>query len=295
MTDISQTPALAPGGGRTMERVRLLLRSRSGLTGLIIVVLLAGLSLVSAFGLLPFDPLAQDPPSRLQPPSAVHWFGTDQFGRDVFSRVAAGVANSALISVVAVAFATVVGTVCGLIAGFYRGFSDGAITAVTNVLFAFPPLLLALSLASVFERNWFTIAVAIAIVYVPIFIRVTRGPVLSLREVEYVKAAKSTGQSRMATMFRHVLPNITSIIIVQVTLSLSWAVLTEASLSFLGLGTPPPAPSLGSMIFEARTLVTIAPWTMIAPGVIVVLLVVGLNLLGDGLRDSLDPRNRGKR
>ncbi|PVE98451.1 ABC transporter permease [Microbacterium sp. TPD7012] len=295
MTDISQTPALAPGGGRTMERVRLLLRSRSGLTGLIIVVLLGVLSIVSAFGLLPFDPLAQDPPSRLQPPSGVHWFGTDQFGRDVFSRVAAGVANSALISLVAVAFATVVGTVCGLVAGFYRGFSDGAITAVTNVLFAFPPLLLALSLASVFERNWFTIAVAIAIVYVPIFIRVTRGPVLSLREVEYVKAAKSTGQSRMATMFRHVLPNITSIIIVQVTLSLSWAVLTEASLSFLGLGTPPPAPSLGSMIFEARTLVTIAPWTMIAPGVIVVLLVVGLNLLGDGLRDSLDPRNRGKR
>ena len=295
MTDISQTSALAPGGGRTMERVRLLLRSRSGLAGLIIVVLLAVLSLVSAFGLLPFDPLAQDPPSRLQPPSAVHWFGTDQFGRDVFSRVAAGVANSALISVVAVAFATVVGTVCGLIAGFYRGISDGAITAVTNVLFAFPPLLLALSLASVFDRNWFTIAVAIAIVYVPIFIRVTRGPVLSLREVEYVKAAKSTGQSRMATMFRHVLPNIASIIIVQVTLSLSWAVLTEASLSFLGLGTPPPAPSLGSMIFEARTLVTIAPWTMIAPGVIVVLLVVGLNLLGDGLRDSLDPRNRGKR
>ncbi|MGS0562377.1 ABC transporter permease [Microbacterium aurugineum] len=295
MTDISQTPTLAPGGGRSMERVRLLLRSRSGLTGLIIVALLAVLSLVSAFGLLPFDPLAQDPPSRLQPPSAVHWFGTDQFGRDVFSRVAAGVANSALISVVAVAFATVVGTVCGLIAGFYRGISDGAITAVTNVLFAFPPLLLALSLASVFDRNWFTIAVAIAIVYVPIFIRVTRGPVLSLREVEYVKAAKSTGQSRMATMFRHVLPNITSIIIVQVTLSLSWAVLTEASLSFLGLGTPPPAPSLGSMIFEARTLVTIAPWTMIAPGVIVVLLVVGLNLLGDGLRDSLDPRNRGKR
>ncbi|WP_223622714.1 ABC transporter permease [Microbacterium sp. EST19A] len=295
MTDISQTPALAPGGGRTMERVRLLLRSRSGLTGLIIVVLLALLSIVSAFGVLPFDPLAQDPPSRLQPPSAVHWFGTDQFGRDVFSRVAAGVANSALISLVAVAFATIVGTVCGLIAGFYRGFSDGAITAVTNVLFAFPPLLLALSLASVFERNWFTIAVAIAIVYVPIFIRVTRGPVLSLREVEYVKAAKSTGQSRMATMFRHVLPNITSIIIVQVTLSLSWAVLTEASLSFLGLGTPPPAPSLGSMIFEARTLLTIAPWTMIAPGVVVVLLVVGLNLLGDGLRDSLDPRNRGKR
>ncbi len=295
MTDITQTATLAPGGGRTLERVRLLVRSRSGLTGLIIITLLGILSLLSAFGLLPYDPIAQDPPSRLQPPSTVHWFGTDQFGRDVFSRVASGVANSALIALVAVAFATVVGTLCGLIAGFYRGVSDGLISGVTNVLFAFPPLLLALSLASVFERNWFTIAVAIAVVYVPIFIRVTRGPVLSLREIEYVKAATSTGQSRAMIMFRHVLPNISSIIIVQVTLSLSWAVLTEASLSFLGLGTPPPAASLGSMIFEARTLVSIAPWTMIAPGIIVVLLVVGLNLLGDGLRDALDPRNRGKK
>lgn len=295
MTDITQSAALAPGGGRTMERVRLLLRSRSGLIGLILIIVLGVLSLLSAFGLLPYDPIAQDPPSRLQPPSAAHWFGTDQFGRDVFSRVAAGVANSALISLVAVAVATVVGTLCGVVAGFYRGISDGVISGVTNVLFAFPPLLLALSLASVFERNWFTIAVAIAIVYVPIFIRVTRGPVLSLREIEYVKAATSTGQSRAMVMFRHVLPNITSIIIVQVTLSLSWAVLTEASLSFLGLGTPPPAPSLGSMIFEARTLIGIAPWTMFAPGIVVVLLVVGLNLLGDGLRDALDPRNRGKK
>ena len=295
MTDITQSATLAPGGGRTMERVRLLLRSRSGLAGLIIIVVLGVLALLSAFGLLPYDPIAQDPPSRLQPPSAAHWFGTDQFGRDVFSRVAAGVANSALIALVAVAFATVVGSLCGVVAGFYRGVSDGVISGLTNVLFAFPPLLLALSLASVFDRNWFTIAVAIAIVYVPIFIRVTRGPVLSLREIEYVKAATSTGQGRSAVMFRHVLPNMTSIIIVQVTLSLSWAVLTEASLSFLGLGTPPPAPSLGSMIFEARTLIGIAPWTMFAPGAVVVLLVVGLNLLGDGLRDALDPRNRGKK
>lgn len=278
-----------------MQRVRALFRSRSGLTGIILIAMLGLLSVFSAFGWLPYDPIAQDPPSRLQPPSATHLFGTDQFGRDVFSRVAAGVANSALIAVVAVAFATVIGTLFGVIAGFYRGISDGVISGVTNVLFAFPPLLLALSLASVFNRNWFTIAVAIAIVYVPIFIRVTRGPVLSLREIEYVKAATSTGQSRARVMFRHVLPNITSIIIVQVTLSLSWAVLTEASLSFLGLGTPPPAASLGSMIFDARTLVSIAPWTMIAPGVVVVLLVVGLNLLGDGLRDALDPRNKGKK
>ncbi len=295
MSDMSQTVTLPPGGGRTAERVRLLLRTRSGLTGLILITVLTLLSFFSAFGWLPFDAISQDPPSRLQSPSGTHWFGTDQFGRDVFARVAAGVANSALIAVVAVTFATIVGTLAGVVAGFYRGISDGVISGVTNVLFAFPPLLLALTLASVFNRNWFTIAVAIAIVYVPIFIRVTRGPVLSLREIEYVKAATSTGQSRMRIMFRHVLPNITSIVIVQVTLSLSWAVLTEAALSFLGLGTPPPAPSLGSMIFEARTLVSIAPWTMIAPGIVIVLLVVGLNLLGDGLRDALDPRNRGKK
>lgn len=295
MTDITQTAEVAPAGGRTFERVRLLLSSRSGLIGLIIVVAMTLLSLASAFGLLPYDPIAQDPPARLLPPSTEHWFGTDQFGRDVFSRVAAGLANSLLISVVAVAFATVIGTFAGSVAGFYRGVSDGVISGVTNVLFAFPPLLLALSLASVFQRNWFTIAIAIAIVYVPIFIRVTRGPVLSLREIEFVKAATSSGQRRSAILTRHVLPNITSIIIVQITLSLSWAVLTEASLSFLGLGTPPPAPSLGSMIYDARTLVTIAPWTMIAPGVVMVLLVVGLNLLGDGLRDALDPKNRGKK
>ena len=292
MTVIETVP-LSPESGIPAHRFRILLRSPSGLGGLIIITALAVLSLLSFVSLLPYDPVAQYPPSRLLPPSFEHFFGTDQFGRDVFSRVAAGVANSALIAVVAVAFATVVGTFAGLVAGFFRGFSDAIIGGLTNVLFAFPPLLLALSLASVFDRNWFTIAVAIAVVYVPIFIRVTRGPVLSLREIEFVKAATSTGQSRTGVMLRHVLPNITSIIIIQVTLSLSWAVLTEASLSFLGLGAPPPTPSLGSMIFEARTLVYVAPWTMLAPGVIVVLLVVGLNLLGDGLRDTLDPRNRG--
>ncbi|MGA4506361.1 ABC transporter permease [Propionibacteriaceae bacterium G1746] len=284
-----------PVGGATRERLSLLLRSPSGMVGMVLITVLVLLSLAAAFGLVPHDPLAQNPPERLQGPSSAHLFGTDQFGRDVFSRVASGVANSMLIAVVAVAFAAVVGTLAGVVAGFYRGAPDGVISGITNVLFAFPPLLLALALASVFTRNWFTIAVAIAIVYVPIFIRVTRGPVLSLREVEYVRAAVSTGQSRAMVMLRHVLPNITSIVIVQVTLSLSWAVLTEASLSFLGLGSPPPAPSLGSMIFEARTLVSIAPWTMLFPGLVVVALVVGLNLLGDGLRDALDPRNRGSK
>jgi peptide/nickel transport system permease protein len=271
------------------------LRSRPAVTGLVILAILLVLALLSALGLLPHDAIAQEPTARLQSPSGNHLLGTDQFGRDIFARVAAGVANSTLVAVVAVTFASVVGTLAGLVAGFYRGVSDGVIGGITNILLAFPPLLLALSLASVLARNWFTVAVAIAIVYVPIFIRVTRGPVLSLREIEYVKAAVSTGQSRWMVMIRHVLPNITSIVVIQVALSLSWAVLTEASLSFLGLGTPPPAPSLGSMILDARTLVYVAPWTMIGPGVAIVLFVVGLNLFGDGLRDTLDPRTRGSR
>ncbi|MCR6493012.1 ABC transporter permease [Cellulomonas sp. P24] len=293
MSELTELPVTAPGAAR--RPLAAVLRSRSGLAGIVLTGLLLVVGILSLTGALPYDATAQNPAHRLAAPSASHWFGTDQFGRDVFARVAAGVANSSLIAVVAVTFATIVGTAGGLIGGFFRRLPDALISGLTNILFAFPPLLLALSLASVFTRTWFTVAVAIAVVYVPIFVRVTRGPVLSLREVEFVRAATSTGESRIAVMLRHVLPNLTSILVVQIALSLSWAVLTEASLSFLGLGTPPPAPSLGSMIFESRTLVSIAPWTMIAPGVVVVLLVVGLNLLGDGLRDVLDPRNRGTR
>ena len=292
MTASTPTPARAPLGGRGFRR---LLSRPAGLAGVIILLILgvvAGLSVTQLMGL---DPLAQDAPSRLLPPSMDHLMGTDQFGRDVFARVASGLANSALISMCAVAFAAVIGTLSGVVAGYARGWVDLIIGGGTNVLFAFPPLLLALTLASVLDRTWFTVAIAIGVVYVPIFVRVTRGPVLSLREVEFVRAARSTGMSASGIMFRHVMPNVTSIIIVQIALSLSWAVLTEASLSFLGIGAPPPAPSLGSMIFEARTLVTIAPWTLFAPGMVIVLLVVGLNLLGDGLRDTFDPRMRGQR
>lgn len=272
-----------------------LFRNPSGAAGCVVLLLLLVLAVVSVLGLLPFDPAVQDRTARLQAPDASHWFGTDQFGRDIFSRVASGVANSAVVALVAVAVATVVGTIAGVVAGFLRGVTDIAIGGVTNVLFAFPPLLLALTLASVFQRNWFTVAIAIAVVYTPIFVRVTRGPVLTLREVDYVSAARATGMRASSIMLRHVLPNITGILIVQITLSLSWAVLTEASLSFLGLGTPPPAASLGSMIFDARTLVSVAPWTLFAPGIVLILLVVGLNLLGDGLRDALDPTGRRSR
>jgi peptide/nickel transport system permease protein len=281
-----------PGTGKAGKVVRRLLASPSGLVGAILAAIVVLLVIASVFHLFG-DPIAQDAAVSLQGPTLAHPFGTDRFGRDMLARCAAGLANSLLVSIVAVAFATVIGTAGGLVAGFFRKAPDRVIGSLTNILFAFPPLLLALALASAFQRTWFTIAVAIGVVYVPIFVRVTRGPVLSLRETDFVRAATVLGMSRTRVLLGHVLPNISSIIIVQVTLSLSWAVLTEASLSFLGLGTPPPAPSLGSMVFDASTLVYIAPWTMIAPGAVLVIFVVGLNLLGDGLRDALDPKNRG--
>jgi peptide/nickel transport system permease protein len=294
MTAIAtDAPVAVPPGRRGL--LRRTLASRSGLVGAVLVALVVLAALAAATAALPFDAITQNPADRLQGPSGTHWFGTDQFGRDVFARSAAGAANSLLIAVVAVAIATVVGTVAGVLAGFFGGWSGRSILGVTNVLFAFPPLLLALALASAFERTWLTVAIAIAIVYTPIFVRVTRGPVLSLREADFVRAATVLGFSPLRTLARHVLPNIAPIVIVQITLSLSWAVLTEASLSFLGLGTPPPAPSLGSMVLEARVLVNVAWWTMAAPGAVIVALVVGLNLLGDGVRDALDPKNGDRR
>lgn len=267
---------------------RRLLRSIPGVIGLVLMAIVVVLSVLAWLHLTPYDPIAQDAPARLQGPSLAHPFGTDQFGRDVFSRVAGGLANSVLIAAVAVAISAVVGTAMGVIAGYFRGIWDAISAAVANVLFAFPSLLLALTLVAVLDRNWFTVALAIAVVYVPIFYRVARGPVLSLREREFVQAAVSTGQNPWATMAVHVLPNIGSLVIVQTALSLSWGVLTEAALSYLGLGTPPPAPSLGSMIFEAQNVVFVAPWTLLAPGVMVVVLVAALNLLGDGLTDAFD-------
>lgn len=291
MTIEVAAPTLASVTERTRASAwRRMAHSRSGLVGLLLTAIVAMAAVAAVLGLTPHDPIAQAPIDRLQGPSPTYWFGTDQFGRDIFSRSVAGVANSLTVAIVAVFLAGVIGTLAGVSAGFFEGRVRAPILAITNVLFAFPPLLLALALASAFARTWFTIAVAIAIVYIPIFVRVTRGPVLSLRESDFVKAARVLGFPTSRILLRHVLPNILPIIIVQVTLSMSWAVLTEASLSFLGLGTPPPAPSLGSMVLDARTLVDLAWWTMAAPGAMIVTFVVGLNLLGDGLRDALDPR-----
>lgn len=291
MTDMAITPVASVAPSHVRVPVwRRVLRSRNGLVGAILTGIVVVAAVAALMGLTPYDPVSQRPADRFQPPGAGYLLGTDQFGRDILSRVMAGAGTSLLVAVAAVAIASVVGTAAGVAAGYFGPPVSPPVLGIANVLFAFPPLLLALALASALTRNWFTVGVAIAIVYVPIFIRVARGPVLSLRDADFIRASRVLGFGTPRILFRHVLPNIAPIIIVQVTLALSWAVLTEASLSFLGLGTPPPTPALGSMVLDAKQMVGSYWWTMLAPGAMIVVFVVGLNLLGDGLRDALDPR-----
>lgn len=264
-------------------------RSRNGRVGLIITSMLVLLGLLAWIGVTPHDPIAQVPADRFQPPSGRYLSGTDQFGRDIASRTMGGILVSLRVAVLAVAIAASIGSIAGITSGFLGGWTDRITGRLTDMLFAFPAILLALVIVTALGSGWVNTAAAIAVVYTPIFIRVARGPVLSVREMDYIKAGVVLGFGRFRLLRRHVLPNVAAPIIVQTALALSWAILTESSLSFLGLGTQPPDPSLGRMISEARTLSSQAPWMLITPSIIVVAAVVGLNLLGDGLRDALDP------
>jgi peptide/nickel transport system permease protein len=277
--------AATPTGGRRLRG----LWNRNGRVGLVVVGLLVVLAALAAVGITPYEPTAQHPPDRFTAPSTGYWLGSDQFGRDVLSRVMAGVYASLRVAVLAVAVATAAGGLAGIAAGFAGGWLDRIVGRVTDVLFAFPAILLALAIIAALGRGWLNTAVAIAIVYTPIFVRVARGPVLSVRESDYIKAGRVLGYSPPRLLFRHVLPNVAAPIIVQVALALSWGILTESSLSFLGLGTQPPDPSLGLMVSEARTLASRGWWLLAFPSIVIVVAVIGLNLLGDGLRDVLDP------
>jgi peptide/nickel transport system permease protein len=284
-TQVAESAPVAAGRGR----LRRLWSSPAGIVGLVIVTVLVIISILAALGLTPYPPLEQDPANRFAPPSTSHWMGTDQFGRDVFSRVMEGVLASLRISAFAVAIAASIGSAAGIAAGFFGRWTDRAIGMITNIMFAFPAILLALAVVTALGRGWFNTVIAIAVVYTPIFVRVARGPVLSVRELDFVKAGRVLGFSRSRLLSRHVLPNVTAPIVVQIALALSWAILTESALSFLGLGTQPPDPSLGLMVSEARTLVSRGWWLMAAPASAIVAAVIGLNLLGDGLRDAFDP------
>ncbi|EHS51209.1 ABC-type transporter, integral membrane subunit [Rhizobium sp. PDO1-076] len=265
------------------------------LNGLIGGVLVAILLTVAAIGLIwtPYDPMKLSFTARLAAPSAAHWLGTDEFGRDVASRLMIGARASVWIGCLTVGFATIVGTLIGMISGYARGWIDGVIMAINNALLAFPGILLALGLLAVFGANQYGIIFALGIAYTPSMARVVRGAVLSLREREFIEASKIMGNSEIYTMLRHILPNCLAPITVLSTSMFGWAILSESALSFLGLGVPPPAPTWGNMLAAGRPFIEQAVWLGLFPGLCIALTLLGINLLGDALRDKLDPRMRG--
>jgi peptide/nickel transport system permease protein len=272
--------------------LRALWRSVNGRVGLILVCIVVAAGIAAAFGITPYNAQFQNPAALLKPPSWSHPFGTDQFGRDLFSLVLDGMGVSLEIACVAVLIAGVIGTIAGVVAGFLGSWTSATIMRVTDMLFAIPAILLALIIVTALGAGWLNSALAIGIGYIAIFVRVVRGPVLALRESQYVSAGRVLGFSRRRLLFRHILPNVAGIMAVQTSLALAWAVIAEASLSFLGLGPPPPTASLGEMVSQAGSLAAIAWWTLAFPSIAIIIMVIGFNLLGDGLRDAIDPRTR---
>jgi len=256
----------------------------AALTGLFVFTVL--LSLVWT----PYPVAAIDVASRLQPPSAAHWFGTDHFGRDVLSMILVGARNSLAVAVVAAGVGLLAGVPLGLLAAARGGWVDELVMRTNDLVFAFPSLLLAIMITAVAGPGAINAVIAIGIFNIPVFARVTRGAALSLWTRDYVLAARVAGKGRALISLQHILPNIANLLIVQGAIQFSMGVLAEAALSYVGLGVQPPTPSWGRMLNEAQTLIGFAPWLAIFPGVAIVLSVLGLNLLGDGLRDRFDPK-----
>jgi peptide/nickel transport system permease protein len=268
-----------------------LLRHRSGTIGLILVLIYIVIALFANY-IAPYSPIEQHARDRLKAPNSTYVLGTDEFGRDILSRLMAGASNSLAVSVLSVAISGILGTLLGLLAGYWGGWLDNILMRLMDLIFAFPAILLALAISAALGPGLTNTIIAISIVYMPIFARVGRGSVLQIKELEFIEASRALGSSHNSLIFRHILPNSLTPTVVQISLALSWAMLTEAALSFLGLGTIPPAPSWGSMLSEARPMMELAPWMAIAPGFAIMIGVMGFNLLGDGLRDILDPRLR---
>lgn len=264
------------------------LRSNAVVGGLLVGALFS-VALVSLFW-TPYDPLALNLRFRLNAPSAIHWLGTDEFGRDVLSRAMAGAGTSLLVAALTVALAVTCGTVLGLVAGFFRGATDRVLMVCNDALLAFPGILLALGVMVIVGANKFGIVVALGIAYTPSAVRLVRSAVLSLREKEYIEASRVIGNSELYTLLRHVLPNCSAPLLVLATSMFGWVILAESALSFLGLGVPPPAPTWGNMLSAGRPYIESAAWLGIAPGLCISLSLLGINLLGDAVSDWFDPR-----
>ena len=250
--------------------------------------------LVALFASLiaPFNPNKPDIMVSLEGPSTAHWLGTDDLGRDVLSRIFFGARVSLLVGLVSVGAALVIGATIGMLSGYGGGWLDTVFMRAMDSILSFPALVLALAIAAVLGTGLKAPMIAIAVVYVPTFARVTRGQVLTVRELEFVLAARTVGSGRLRIMRRHILPNVLAPLIIQTSLSVAFAILAEASLSFLGLGVKPPEPSWGRMVSEGRQYLQDAPWIVFGPGFAIFITVMGLNFFGDALRDALDPRLR---
>ncbi|MDD3680243.1 MULTISPECIES: ABC transporter permease [unclassified Mesotoga] len=237
-----------------------------------------------------YDPYKMNMDAFMNRPTGSYWFGGDQFGRDVFSRSMYGIQKSVIIASSAIAISALIGTMLGLLSGYLSGLTDLIIMRIMDSFFAFPSLILALFIIALFGSSMTNLIFAIGLVYVPIFARTVRGATLSLRDSLYVKASKALGKKEISIMLRDILPNISSVLIVTFTTNVSTALLTEASLGFLGLGVPPPEPTLGGMVGQGTSYLLSAPWIVLFPGLMIAIIVLSLNILGDGLRDVLDPR-----
>jgi len=264
-------------------------RNRLGLIGLAVIVLNVLVALLAPF-IATHDPLQIDVASQAAPPSAKFFFGADEYGRDIFSRVIYGTRISLYVSVLSVLFAAAFGVVLGAMAGYYRGWADSIIMRCMDAIMSFPAILLAIGIMAVLGARLINVVIALGFVYVPRFARIVRGSVLSVKQKEFVEASLAMGNSDAAIIFRHILPNCVAPLIVQATANLAYAILAESSLSFLGLGAPPPAPSWGNILSDARNFMLDNMWMTIFPGLAITLAVLGFNLLGDALRDILDPR-----
>jgi peptide/nickel transport system permease protein len=273
-----------------------LVKHPGGMVGLFVTLCFFAVALLAPW-LSPYDPLAQDLDRRLQPPSRAHFFGTDDFGRDLLSRVIYGARISLTVGFISIGIAVAGGLVLGLLAGFYTTgrwgkLIDHAIMRSSDILLAFPTVLLAIAIVSAFGPGLRNAMLAIAIVYLPRFVRLVRASILVEKEQTYIEAGQALGVSNRRLLFRHLLPNAMSPVIVQATLGLAEAIIEAAALSFLGLGATPPTPEWGAMLSEGRSYLRLAPWVTFFPGMAIFLMVVSYNLLGDGLRDALDPRLR---
>jgi peptide/nickel transport system permease protein len=270
------------------DELRRLRANRLTIIGTTLTLLIVALALL-ANQVAPYDPIALNARHRLEAPSTDFRFGTDRLGRDILSRVVHGARSSLGIAATSVTVSLILGSALGLVAGYFGGAIDLVIGRIMDVLFSFPALLLAIAVAAMLGPGVRNTALAIAVVYTPLFVRVIRGPVISERHRDYVLAARVIGASHSKIIYRHILPNVLSPIIIQASAALSTAILIEAALSYIGLGTQPPAPSWGTMLSEGRTFLETAPWMSIFPGLAIALTVLAFNLVGDGLRDAFDP------